>query len=55
MNQSTTYDVPKGGDEENFLMIKKEFEMYLKPEETDCVLKTISIVLNVGNLIFQKG
>lgn len=55
LNQSSTYDLPKGSDEEKFLEIKKEFELYLKPEETECVYKILSIVLNVGNIVFKRG
>lgn len=29
--------------------------MYLKSEETDCVYRILSIVLNIGNIIFKKG
>lgn len=29
--------------------------MYLKPEETDCVYRILSIVLNIGNIVFKKG
>lgn len=34
--------------------VSTDFLNYFSREETDCIFKILSIVLNIGNLVFRK-
>jgi myosin heavy subunit len=54
LNQSTVYDIKGLSDEKNFTEVSNDFMNYFKKEEIDCIFKILSIVLNIGNLVFRK-
>lgn len=54
LNQSSVYDIKGVSDEKKFNEVVHEFSMYFTKEESICIFKIISIVLNIGNLIFRK-
>jgi myosin heavy subunit len=54
LNQSTVYDIKGVSDEKKFAELSTDFLNYFSKEETQCIFKILSIVLNMGNLLFRK-
>lgn len=54
MNQSTVYEIKGMSDEKKFSEVEHDFANYFKKEEINCIFKILSIVLNIGNLVFRK-